>query len=114
MDTNKFSEAITNQVTRCMDLLLVKSKEYDDNKSIDRLNHFKVAAAFMEVPQETALLGMLSKHLASIGKMCMAPKGHSLATWDEKITDSINYLLILSAMVRENEDEENRNPNAQL
>lgn len=106
MNNDKFSKAVTDQVTRCMDLLLVKSKEYDDNKNIDRLNHFKVAAALMEVPQEVALMGMLSKHLASVSKMCMTGKAYSMDTWNEKITDSINYLLILAAMVRESNDHE--------
>ena len=44
---------------------------------------------------------MLAKHLVSIADMVGARKDYPQETWDEKITDSINYLLILRAVVAE-------------
>lgn len=112
MTNSDFEKAILEQISTCQHLLEGKGAEYADNVDIDRLNHFKLAAALMEVDPKIALMGMFSKHIVSISKMCMNGMAYSQATWDEKITDSINYLLILSAMVKEekaNEKYRNRN-----
>lgn len=53
---------------------------------------------------------MLSKHLVSISDMCVDGREYSVERWTEKITDSINYLLILRAMIEEErrfKDEQN-------
>ena len=52
-------------------------------------------------------MGMLSKHLISISDMCTDERQYSREQWDEKITDSINYFLILRALVEEESNEEN-------
>jgi hypothetical protein len=44
-------------------------------------------------------MGMLSKHLISVLDMCMDKQQYSKEQWDEKITDCINYFLILRAIV---------------
>ncbi len=49
---------------------------------------------------------MLSKHLISVSDMCMGEQQYSKEQWDEKITDSINYFLILRAIVEEELNEE--------
>ena len=51
-------------------------------------------------------MGMLSKHLISVSDMCMDERKYSKEQWDEKITDSINYFLILRAIVEEELNEE--------
>ena len=51
-------------------------------------------------------MGMLSKHLISVSDMCMGEQQYSKEQWDEKITDSINYFLILRAIVEEELNEE--------
>ena len=56
---------------------------------------------------KAALMGMLSKHLISISDMCTDERQYSREQWDEKITDSINYFLILRALVEEESNEEN-------
>ena len=53
---------------------------------------------------EAALMGMLSKHLVSVADMCMDQRGsaaYSIDQWEEKITDSMNYLFLLKAIIRE-------------
>lgn len=67
----------------------------------DRLAHFKKAAAIMSTTPKAALLGMLSKHIVSVSDMCTDNRDYPIEKWDEKITDSINYLLILRAIVEE-------------
>ena len=44
---------------------------------------------------------MLAKHLVSLSDMCTDGNDYTLERWAEKITDSINYLLILRAVVEE-------------
>ena len=46
----------------------------------------------------------MDKHLVSISDMVPNAKNYPPETWQEKIGDTINYLLILSAMVKENAD----------
>ena len=45
-----------------------------------------------------ALAGMMAKHIISIYDMCFSDrKTFELAVWEEKITDSLNYLFLLKA-----------------
>lgn len=91
------------QVNRCSDFLLHKGKEYATDQT-DRLSSFKAAAVLQHCTQPEALCGMLSKHIVSIYDMCHAGSGnYDMAVWDEKITDALNYLFILKAIVKEEE-----------
>ena len=48
------------------------------------------------------LAGMLAKHIVSLYDMCFDDGTHyDISTWDEKITDSLNYLFLLKAIVKE-------------
>lgn len=105
MKIDRFNQVVTAQTARSLDVLVVKGKEYALGD--DRLEHFKDAADEQGTTPKQALWGMLSKHLASLNGMCKNGSS-SLELWDEKITDSINYLLLLSALVAEDfEDEQN-------
>ena len=51
---------------------------------------------------QRALAGMLAKHIVSLYDMCFAEETvYPMDTWDEKITDSLNYLFLLKAIVKE-------------
>ena len=44
----------------------------------------------------------LSRHIVSLYDMCFADgMSFDAGTWDEKITDSLNYLFLLKAIVKE-------------
>lgn len=102
MTNEKFQEAVCDEVRTCLELLLTKGKEYSgDRPEDDRLVNFKLAAGLARCTEKQALFGMLCKHLASLSEMIMTNGDYSEARWKEKITDSINYLLILYAMVKE-------------
>jgi hypothetical protein len=105
MTIEKFNETVTDQIARCSNMLVTKGNEYapeaNTEPATDRLAHFKKAAAIMNTDQKGAVLGMLSKHLVSVSDMCTDKQPYSLDRWNEKITDSINYLLILRAVVEE-------------
>lgn len=67
-----------------------------------RLGAFKAAAALQHCSPERALAGMLAKHIVSLYDMCFAENTcFDMSTWDEKITDSLNYLFLLKAIVKE-------------
>ena len=100
MNQKEFNEVIIRQTDRCKSMLVAKGAEY-------RLAHFKKAAVVLNTTPRAALMGMLSKHLISVSDMCMGEQQYSKEQWDEKITDSINYFLILCAIVEEELNEEN-------
>lgn len=100
MKQDEFDQIIQEQLERCERLLLSKGKEYAEDK-IDRLHTFKRAASLQGINPERALLGMLTKHVISIYDMCSEPARYDKDLWDEKITDAINYLLLLRAVVDE-------------
>ena len=100
MNQKEFNEVIVRQTDHCKSMLAVK------NTAVDRLAHFKKAAVVMNTTPKAALMGMLSKHLISVSDMCMGEQQYSKEQWDEKITDSINYFLILRAIVEEELNEE--------
>ena len=105
MDNEKFSNVVEDQLTYCKRLLLAKGQEYSPKELInDRLHQFKVAAAIQRCSPKEALVGMMAKHTISIFDMCHDDKS-SYEKWEEKITDHINYLLLLKAIVREENDE---------
>lgn len=99
MTLDKFNESVGNQLGYCANLLTTKGKEYAPDAEIDRLACFKVAGVLQDESPKEALCGMLAKHLVSVYEMCRSEEQYPREKWIEKITDSINYLLILRAMV---------------
>jgi hypothetical protein len=98
MSTEEFTRLIEEQIARSTSLLIDKAKEYASD--VDRLHNFKVAAQLLGGTPEQALGGFLAKHIVSVFDMINSGKEYPQAVWNEKITDSINYLLILRAMQR--------------
>lgn len=98
MTTETFNKLLRKQIQRSFDVLIHKAKEYATE---DRLHNFKVAAGLEGVTPVQALAGMMAKHTVSVYDMCMSGQDYPVELWQEKITDSINYLLLLNALVRE-------------
>ena len=89
------------QVALCREILQRKTKEYTGDDT-DRLGAFKAAAALQHTTPERALAGMLAKHIVSLYDMCFdGDTDYDISTWNEKITDSLNYLFLLKAIVKE-------------
>lgn len=96
----EYTEAITDMMNHCKDMLLDKHEEYASDE--DDFHNFNSAAVLQDVTPEKALIGMMDKHVISVHDLVnKASKGCEipLETWKEKIGDNINYLLILWAMV---------------
>ena len=101
MNTETFNKFIREQIERCEAALCKKADEYATD---DMLHNFKIAAEIQNCLPATALGGMMAKHTVSVYDMLRGleeGKSYPLELWDEKITDSINYLLLLAAAVRE-------------
>jgi hypothetical protein len=102
MTNQDFNAIVEEQLQIARDLLMVKGEEY--SLSDDRLEAFKKAASLQGETIKQALCGMLAKHIVSIYDMCMTDKAFGEFKWNEKITDSINYLLLLKAAVKEEQN----------
>lgn len=94
-----FNTIIDKTLDRCKEILKTKAGEYATD--IDRLHNFKVAAVIENCTPAQALGGMMAKHTVSVYDMINSGKDYPMELWDEKITDSINYLLLLKAIVEE-------------
>ncbi len=101
MNQERFTQVVHDQLRRSELLLDTKGEEY--NKETDRLAFFTKAAALQGETPAQALFGMLAKHLVSLSDMCQPGVDSSMDRWLEKITDSINYLILLRALVEEEE-----------
>jgi len=102
MHADEFNEIAEARIAHCRSILIVKGKEY--SRDGDRLHNFKTAAAIDGETPEQALWGMAKKHVVSVRDMVndiergIVPSRKML---DEKITDWINYGLLLEGLVEE-------------
>jgi hypothetical protein len=103
MNDNTFQITIRNAFYRCIHLLDRKRLEYAPGE--DRLESFKEASKLQGVPPEQCLWGMLTKHLVSLNGMCKLAGScaipHPKEVWEEKLTDTHNYLFLLEGLVKE-------------
>ena len=97
MKTEEFNKIMNWHIEHCKATLNNKATEYATG---DRLHNFKIAAEIQNTTAVQALAGMMAKHTVSIYDMCR-DGCNDLDMWSEKITDHINYLLLLAALVRE-------------
>jgi len=95
----KFNTLTTKQIEHCKGILETKGSEYVFGP--DRLEHFKTAATAQGVTPKQALWAMVAKHIASLSSMCRVEGDYPLALWQEKITDTLCYSLLLWALVNE-------------
>lgn len=101
MNEQQFQKIFNDQISLCETTLLKKGSEYAYDT--DRLHNFKVAAVLQGETQAQALGGMLSKHIVSIFDMIGDDELYSMEMWNEKIGDAINYLILLKAILIENQ-----------
>jgi len=109
MKSKDFNKCVTEQVEKSLKLLTSKGLEYAASETeedvSDRLQHFKKAAALIGGTTEQAIFNLMSKHIISISEMVYSDVIYPESKWDEKICDSINYLLILKAAIMEEKNE---------
>lgn len=98
MTSSEFTLVFEEQMARCKSILLTKRDEY---ATADVLSNFKSAAGLIRSTPRAALAGMMLKHTVSVYDMCREPELRPIEVWNEKITDHINYLILLRACVEE-------------
>lgn len=99
MDSEQFSAIVKRRIDLIKVILRNKGREYAS--TADRLYNFKVASRLLDTTPEKALLGMLSKHLVSVFDLIESPTNRTPEMIDEKLGDTINYFILLEAVLKE-------------
>jgi hypothetical protein len=102
MTAQEFEKILEERIDDIRKVLSTKKEEYARNG--DRLSNFKKAAVAQGITPEKALRGMWFKHVISIVDFIDDldnGTAHTYSQWNEKITDAINYLILLDALIRE-------------
>lgn len=99
MKAEEFNSTIDEQLERSREMLFSKNAHYNPNE--DKLRGFKATASLRNTTPQGALAGMMVKHTLSVYDMCESGKEYPIEVWNEKISDHINYLLLLRAVVEE-------------
>lgn len=102
MDGEQLAEIISAQFNVCADVLVEKGKHYALDH--DKLHNFRVAADVQGLTLQKALAGMMAKHTVSLYDMCWSDASFEITQWEEKITDHICYLVLLHAIIIENDE----------
>lgn len=101
MTPEKFEVILQNRLKSIQEVLGSKSKEYAQEG--DRLFNFKLAAQINGSTPEKALWGMATKHLVSVMDLVAGRLEATPDMINEKIGDLINYLILLEAILMEDE-----------
>ena len=99
MNQGQFDTIVDNRLKNSKLVLIDKAIQYASNE--DRLHNFHVAARIDNITPEQALWGMYKKHLVSVIDIKNDPNRFSLDVIQEKIQDSINYMILLEALLIE-------------
>lgn len=98
MNQQDFEHSIEKQFMKCK-RMLNKKAEYYHSTGTDRLCQFKAAAKLQKISQQAALGGMMVKHTTKLYDII--DFGASEKEWNEVITDHIDYLFLLNAILEE-------------
>jgi hypothetical protein len=102
MNVEEFNKLVEARLKVCSETLQRKADEYA--ASNDRLHNFKLAGAMLSCIPERALLGMVAKHLVSVFDIVSNIEQGKVPDdklTSEKFTDTINYVILLEALVQE-------------
>ena len=102
-----FESIVDNRIVKIRETLSVKAKEYASTDS--RFHNFEVGGRIMGVTPEKALQGMMLKHVVSVFDLIdWTERDDGRITTeliDEKIGDTINYLILLEGMLKQRTSE---------
>ena len=102
MKPDEFNLLASSRFDACSYILGIKSQEY--SRDADKLHNFRRAADMLGCTPEAALVGMWTKHIISILDMVDDLERGILppeARLSEKMTDIINYSVLLEALITE-------------
>lgn len=97
-----FDQIIEKRCEAIKETLTLKALEYATDKS--RFHNFEVAAKRRDTTPEDALMGMKVKHDVSVDDLVEWAKNNpeklTIYIINEKIGDSINYLVLLEGLLK--------------
>lgn len=97
---DEVSECVEKRVRKIKEILEAKAEMYASTSN--RLHNFDFAARILNCTPEQALQGMLMKHIVSVLDLIewsqTMPLRITEALIDEKIGDTINYLILLESL----------------
>lgn len=99
MTAETFNKIVEEQIEQIRAVLQSKAAGYATEG--DRLHNFKTCANEFGGTPEQALWGYLLKHLTSIRDLVNGVRQPTKEVVDEKIGDSINYLILLKGLFLE-------------
>jgi hypothetical protein len=94
-----FQDLVTKRFANCQEILLQRNDQYATVDNV--LLNFHVAASLQGCTVVRALGGMMAKHTVALHTFINDPWNTERTQWHEKITDIINYCLLLEAAVEE-------------
>jgi hypothetical protein len=116
MTKEEFEQVFKDELQLVTKVLIKKRNEYTPEASTsDCLKNFKNGSSMIGSP-ELCLCSYMLKHLVSIFDMSKDPDNYEMPVWTEKITDCINYLFLLKALLveRNNKGTLKQSANSQL
>jgi hypothetical protein len=99
MKQKEFEGVVNHRLEKCKETLGLKGAIYADKN--DRLKNFYDGAALNECTPEQYAFMLVTKHIVAIKDHIRDSRGMSEAFIDEKITDVINYMLLIEALVED-------------
>lgn len=97
----KIEDLIEHRIHNIREVLLAKAKEYATENN--RFHNFDTAASILNITPEQALQGMMVKHIVSVFDLIEWTDTNTNMlieqTIDEKIGDTINYLILLEGLL---------------
>lgn len=100
MNSEKFEKLLKRRISKIKEVLGEKANEYAADT--DMLYNFKRQAEIKREAPEEALCGNFTKHLVSVLDIVEGRIPTTREMIDEKVGDSINYLILLEAIFVEN------------
>lgn len=107
MTNEEFKIVIDKQIEEIKSVFQQKTDEYVVDKQ-DRFRAFKLvwmpSGREIKVNPKITLWGQMVKHISSIYDYCLGDEEFDKAykeEWKQKITDTINYLILLRGIVEE-------------
>jgi hypothetical protein len=101
MKQEDFDKLVDTIFSDLKTILSSKAKQYAGDQ--DRLDQFKRATVFTNLPAHRNLAGLMVKHTTSVYDMLQALNltDYPISLWEEKIYDHINYLLLLMGLIED-------------
>jgi len=105
MTNEKFNQILQSRQDKIKSILKQKAKEYSTNG--DRLDNFRKGSEAIGCNAQTYLYALMTKHLVCVRELAAGVLPNTEDIVNEKIGDSINYLILLEALLEEERNENN-------